>query len=219
MSDPTVVKLVGVMISYPKLFKPEPIQDNPEPKFSCRYILPKNFDNTAIKAAMKAAAHAKFQGDGTEKNTISKTKADEPVPGHFVLNTTNYVESPAQVLDSKLQPIMDPNEIFAGCIVDAVVKFTGYTTGSKGIRCESKIIVLRNNKVARLNEGGGDLAAEDFFEPVEGAPNQTAASTADVQQQQQQDTSFGQPAGNGVQTGAPAEEASDDPWNDDMIGF
>jgi len=219
MSDPTLVKLTNVILSYPNFYHAKKIAGGDDLKYSAAFILPQGYDTALIMAAVSAAAAASQLNANQAKNTtLGKAKDDHQLAGSNLIKTTNYSDnesSRAQVLYPDLvTPITDENVLFAGCIVDALVHFKGYPTGLGGVRCEAKVVILRNNGVEPLVEGSR-VDAMEHFTPVAGAPAQQQGLTQ--QQPAQQGFTQQQPAQQGFtqQQGVPAgaPNTSDDPWN------
>lgn len=83
--------------------------------------------------------------------------------GHYFINANTYTKP--GVVDAKLQPIIDPSEIYSGCYGRiSVVPAAFNTDGNKGIK-------LYLNNLQKLAEGerlgGGASNPEDDFTAVE----------------------------------------------------
>ena len=204
----TLARITGAIIKYPHLFSPRQVAESGDPRYSCLLILPQNVDWAPIQAAMLAAAANKQLGsDLTKLPSTIREATDEGFPGHYCIGTYAFLDQAPQVSDSELKPILDAKAIFGGCIVDAVVNFRGYTTPKKGISCDIKIVVVRDNvNVTRLDN---EPVLEDWFQPVQGAPVATANPAGYAQQQAPQGMPPAQqgPQGGYVQQQDPNQQA------------
>lgn len=216
------IKLENVIAYYPKLFVPEVIKDsnNPDLKFSGGFILNPKMDLAPLQAITRQAAIDFFGANPPQGLKMPIKKCDVTgFEGSWMVSGYAKAAEPPQIIALDRMPLTDPKALFAGCIVDVVLEFYGYKNVSKGVACAIQIVRLVDNvNVTRLDNRP---SVEDYFGEVAGAPAQTATSTADVQQDQNQgfgqdvaraEQAFGaqEPAGNGVTSGAPE---ADSPWN------
>lgn len=170
-----VVTGLKTRLGFPWLFEPRP-NDDGKAKYECMLMVPKTDKATvaAIRVAEKAAAeeakNTKFGGkipanlptivkDGDEDFDLE----DYPqVEGHYVLNVRS-ADRPS-VVDSQVQPIIDPTEVYAGCYVRASIDFYGYNyQGKKGISAGLNGI----QKVADGEPLGGRTRATDDFSALD----------------------------------------------------
>lgn len=135
---PGKVKLKKARLSYPALFKPKAFkgQSGGTPKFQATFLLDKKKDAKQIEAIKKAMDEAKAASklakiklpadkvafrDGDEK----VDGKGEPVPeyeGMMYLVTSNANRVP--VVDRDRTPLAEEdNKVYAGCYVNAVVRF------------------------------------------------------------------------------------------------
>lgn len=138
-------------------------------KFSTSVLIPKDDTETikAIEEAIDAAVEdgtAKF--GGKVKKTMLKLplhdgdteRDDEAYKGHYYLNASS--NSAPQIVDRKVKPILDRNEVYSGCYARVSLNFYPYNAnGVKGIACG-----LGNIQKVRDGEplGGKTNAADDF---------------------------------------------------------
>ena len=150
------------------------------PKYSCVILIPKNTADgkktvAAIRAAQKQALEdgkGKFGGKIPPKWTDTlhdgDTEADlERNPeyaGHWYLSTSANEQYPPNIVDRRLQKIMDASEIYSGMWARvSMVAFAFNTQGNKGVS-----FGLRNVMKVRDDEPfGGVSRAEDDFEPLD----------------------------------------------------
>lgn len=138
-----VVTGLETRLSYANIWKPVSV-DGGEPKYSVSVLIPKEDTATveAIKAAMTAAIEESvekvFGGsmpdvtkiklplrDGDEKN-------DPIYAGHWYINASSK-DAPS-IVDRKVQPITDHNEVYSGCYARVSLNFYAFNNrGNKGI--------------------------------------------------------------------------------------
>lgn len=169
------ITLKNVIISYPNLFTPKQIMNQGDPKYSTAILIAKNDkDNLAkLKGAIDdAKADDKLKGIPARKIDSPLMDGDEEKPddahyaGCYYINAKSSENHPPKVVDRHVDPIMDQQEIYAGCVCNIVVNTYAYNfNGHAGVG-----IGLGNiQKVADGERmGGGDSAAEDDFEDLGG---------------------------------------------------
>ena len=165
--NPTKV-IIPCRISYAHLFEPTSVNGS-DPKYGASLIVSKK-DAKTITAIQKAIEQAKKDSVGKWGGKIPpnlKTPLrdgdtdrpdDEAYAGSFFLNA-NSRQAP-QVVDAKVQPILDQNEVYSGCYGKISVTFYGYNSnGNRGIAAG-----LGNIQKLRDGEslGGRSNAADDF---------------------------------------------------------
>lgn len=144
-----------------------------DPKFSVSAIVPKSDTKTveAIKAAIEQAKKESISKWGGKipanlKSVFRDADIDRPddeaYKGCYFFNA-NSRQAP-QVVDSKVQPILDQNEVYSGCYGRISVTFYGYNSnGNRGIAAG-----LGN--IQKLKDGdalGGRAKATDEFSTAE----------------------------------------------------
>ena len=166
-TNPTKV-IVPCRFSYLHCWEPAAVNGG-EPKYSVSAIIDKKDTKTinAIKAAIEQA----------KKDSVSKWGGkvpgnlhlplrdgdidrpdDEAYAGCYFFNA-NSRQAP-QVVDAKVQPILDQSEVYSGCYGKISVTFYGYNAnGNRGIAAG-----LGNIQKLREGEslGGRSNAADDF---------------------------------------------------------
>lgn len=166
-TNPTKV-IVPCRFSYLHCWEPDSVNGS-EPKYSVSAILPKSDTKTvnAIKAAIEQAKKdsvSKWGGKvpGNLKLPLRDGDIDRPddeaYAGCYFFNA-NSRQAP-QVVDSKVQPILDQSEVYSGCYGKISVTFYGYNSnGNRGIAAG-----LGNIQKLKDGEslGGRTSAADDF---------------------------------------------------------
>ena len=160
--------IVPCRFSYLHCWEPDSVNGS-EPKYSVSAIIPKSDTKTvnAIKAAIEQAKKdsvSKWGGKvpGNLKLPLRDGDIDRPddeaYADSWFLNA-NSRQAP-QVVDSKVQPILDQSEVYSGCYGKISVTFYGYNSnGNRGIAAG-----LGNIQKLKDGEslGGRTSAADDF---------------------------------------------------------
>ena len=164
---PTKV-IIPCRISYPHIFEPTSVNGS-DLKYGASLIVSKN-DAKTIAAIQKALEQAKKDSVGKWGGKVPpnlKTPLrdgdtdrpdDEAYVGCYFLNA-NSRQAP-QVVDRKVQPILDQSEVYSGCYCNVSVTFYGYNSnGNRGIAAG-----LGNIQFVKDGEalGGRTKAADEF---------------------------------------------------------
>ena len=155
--------------SYANVWDPKVINGS-VPKYSVSLIIPKSDTktidaiNAAVDAAIKEGA-SKFGGKIPNKAALKlplrdgdTERDDEAYKDSFFVNA-NSTTAP-QIVDSKVQPILDRSEVYSGVYARVSITFYAFNSnGNKGIACG-----LGNIQKIRDGEslGGKTSAADDF---------------------------------------------------------
>lgn len=168
MNKQTTKIVVPCRFSYLHCFEPNAINGG-EPKYSVSAIVPKS-DTATIKAIQAAIEQAKKDGAGKWGGKVPanlklplrdgdiERPDDEAYKNSYFFNA-NSRQAP-QVVDNKVQPIIDPNEVYSGCYGRISVTFYGYNSnGNRGIAAGlGNIQKLKDGP----SLGGRSNAADDF---------------------------------------------------------
>lgn len=174
INDPAKVITGQAVLSYPNLFRPRAVKAGDEPKYSATLIFDIDKERKSLERLRDAAFYA---GREKWKNFDELVKAGRIRlpwrkgeekgdakgygPGKIYINC-NSNQQPG-VVDRRVQPIVNPNEIYPGCIVIASVRaFTYDTRGNKGVSFGLNNI----QKVADGEAIGGRARPEDDFRPL-----------------------------------------------------
>ena len=160
--------IVPCRLSYLHCWEPDSVNGG-DPKYSVSAIVPKSDIKTveAIKAAIEQAKKdsAKKWGGKIPGNLKMPLRDgdierpdDEAYKGCYFFNA-NSRQAP-QVVDSKVQPILDQSEVYSGCYGRISVTFYGYNSnGNRGIAAGlGNILKLKDGEAL----GGRAKAADDF---------------------------------------------------------
>jgi len=161
-----------VRLSYANIWAPKSINGGDE-KYSVCLLIPKS-DTKTVNGIKKAIEEAKVEGSAKFGGKIppalktplrdgdEERPDDEAYAGHYFINA-NSKDRP-QIVDARVQPILDQSEVYSGCYAKVSVAFYAFNTnGNKGIACG-----LGN--IQKIKDGeslGGKSRAEDDF-AVEG---------------------------------------------------
>lgn len=164
--------IVPCRFSYAHIFDPDSINGS-EPKYSVSCIIDKN-DTETIAKIKKAVETAKEDGKGKWGGKIPANfklplrdgdidrPDDEAYAGSYFLNA-NSRQAP-QVVDNRVQPILDQSEVYSGCYGRVSVTFYAYNSNS------NKGVAAGLGNVQKLRDGeplGSRVNAADEFDVVE----------------------------------------------------
>lgn len=184
-------------LSYPDLFVPRAVtEDSDVKKYGATILIPKSDTDTIarVQAAVQAAvahgvdtgkfkqpidpAHTKYPPlrDGDAPNANGEPRGPE-YAGHWFISAKAPESKPPLVVDGQRQPIIDQNDVYAGCYVHMAIEFFPYShaTGGKGITA-SLIGVQKVKDGEPL--GGGKVDVNDVFGVVPTTPAAPAAQPA-----------------------------------------
>lgn len=163
--------VVPCRISFANIWEPKSINGSEE-KYSVSLLVPKEDKATltkihkAIEAAKEAAKSKKWNGKipANLKLPIHNGDIDRPddenYAGCFFFNATS--KDAPQIVDRKVQPIIDPMECGSGDYCNVSVNFYGFAaSGNKGVAAG-----LQNIQLVRHGErlAGKPSASNDFVE-------------------------------------------------------
>lgn len=162
-----------VRLSYANVWEPKSINGGAE-KYSVSLIIPKSDKKTiaAINAAIDAAIDeglAKFGGKKPNKAAIKlplrdgdTERDDEAYADSYFVNANS--QTPPQIVDQNVNPIMDRSEIYSGVYARVSISFYAFNSnGNKGVACG-----LGN--IQKVRDGqplGNRSSAEDDFTAIE----------------------------------------------------
>jgi hypothetical protein len=171
MSEPVIIKLSNVRLSFPALFEPK-VFEGSKPAFSAVYLLDKKThakDIEAIKAGIAKVVKEDFKGkmpaktclrDGTEKPEVDGYGAD------VMFVSARSEKKSFSVVDRNLEHLTPQSgRPYAGCYVNAVIRL--WPQDNKyGKRVNAS---LGNIQFVKDGEAFGEKprAVEDDFKPVE----------------------------------------------------
>lgn len=168
MNNNATKVIVPCRFSYLHCWQPDSVNGG-DPKYSVSAIIPKSDTKTinAIKAAIEQAKKDSVSKWGGKVPVNLKLPLrdgdidrpdDEAYKDSYFFNA-NSRQAP-QVVDAKVQPILDQSEVYSGCYGKISVTFYGYNSnGNRGIAAG-----LGNIQKLRDGEslGGRSNAADDF---------------------------------------------------------
>ena len=164
-----VITGINTRLSYFHGWEPASINGGAE-RYSTAVLIPKDDKVTidAINAAVDAAIEAgiaKFGGKKPNKAAIKLPLRDgdverevEAYKGHYFVNANS--NTPPQIVDRAVKPILDRSEVYSGCYARVSLSFYAFNSnGNKGVACG-----LGNIQKVRDGEplGGRTNAADDF---------------------------------------------------------
>lgn len=161
--------LLSGRIVWPSLFTPRAFEPGDTPKYQCSLLIPKD-DPQAKLVIDEVQSIVKDKLGGKEIDARyfpikDGDKDDNPAyHGHIEVRMKN-TRKPG-VVDQKLQPIIDPDLIRGGDVVNIDCGFFHYDKRYKGVGCS-----LNNVQFIAKGDPIGAAAKrpEDVFTPIEGA--------------------------------------------------
>lgn len=170
-SNPTKV-IIPCRFSFLHCWEPDSVNGS-EPKYSVSAIIPKSDTETIakIKAAIETAKQDSISKWGGKIPSTLKMPLrdgdidrpeDEAYAGSYFLNA-NSREAP-QVVDRRVQPILDRSEVYSGCYGRISVNFYGYSSNV------NRGIAAGLGNIQKIKDGetlGGRMSAKEEFESVE----------------------------------------------------
>ena len=171
-----------ILCSYPHLFEAVDPFELGTKKYSLQIMIPKTEKAflAKMKAAILAADEAKWGAKAAD--IVKNLKVKHPVrdgddsdveneyaKGCFFLSAKS--KSRPGVVDKSMQQIIDPDDIYPGCIIRAAINFYGFEVKSK------KGIAVGLNNVMKVKDGeqiGGKASAEDDFSEFKSESEETS---------------------------------------------
>lgn len=168
VSSPTKI-VIPCRISFANIWEAKSIQGS-DPKYSVSCVIPKSDKatlakiNAAVEAAKEEAKSKKWGGkipSGLKlplRDGDIDRPDDETYTNCMFLNATSS-EKPG-VVDRKVQPVLDPMQVYSGCYCNVSVSIYGFNTnGNRGVAASlSNVQWLKDGE--RLS--GKTDAASDF---------------------------------------------------------
>ena len=171
---PATKVVVPCRISFANIWEPRSVNGSEE-KYSVSCLIPKEDKKTllkihnAIEAAKELGKEKKWGGKipPNVKTPLHDADVDRPddenYAGHMFFNASS--KDAPQIVDRKVQPILDPMECGSGDYCNVSVNFYAFNTnGNRGIA-----VGLGNIQLIKHGERlGGKTSAASDFEEVEG---------------------------------------------------
>lgn len=165
--------IIPCRLSYANVWEPKADQRG-RLKYSCSLIIPKSDTRTiqAIEAAIEEAIDAglgKFNGKRPKTSAIKTPlrdgdleRDDEAYADSMFLNASTT--TPPQIVDARVKPILDREEVYSGCYANVSVNFYAFSVdGNRGIAAGmGNIQKVRDG--ARID---GRVSAENEFSAIE----------------------------------------------------
>jgi hypothetical protein len=170
------IKLSGVRLSFPGLWKAEPFKPGDDPKFKATFLVEKDSAlDKAVNEAIIETAKAKWGAKATSvlkgmTNNPNKycyqdgdTKSYDGYEGMMALSAKNGKRP--LVIDRDRTTLTEADgKPYAGCYVNASVEFFAYENSGNGISASLLGVQFLKDGDAF---GGGSIATEDDFDELE----------------------------------------------------
>ena len=172
-TSPTKV-VIPCRISFANIWEPKSINGSEE-KYSVSCLIPKNDKATltkihkAIEAAKEAAQSKRWGGKIPPTLKLPLHDGDTERPDDETYKDMMYFNATSkdapQIVDRKVQPILDPMECGSGDYCNVSVNFYGFNTnGNRGVAAG-----LQNIQLVKHGERlAGKASAASDFEEIEG---------------------------------------------------
>ena len=168
---PTEFKTGKCRVSYPKVFKPEAMNDGEKKKYSVSMLIPKS-DKKTLKAIEKAVESAieegiknKWGGKRPKKLGLPLRDGDEEKDGEEYEGAMFFNASSSRkpgVIDLDKDELFDDEEFYPGCFARGT--FNAYPFDVNG----NKGVAIGLNNLQKLADGdrlgGGSRSAESDFD-------------------------------------------------------
>ena len=169
MSKTKIVTGPKTLFSYANVWEPRANEEGETPKYSVAVLIPKS-DTVTIEKINAAVAAAAEEGKAKLGGKVPKnlkqplrdgdTDSDnEDYAGYMFFNASSTRKP--QIVDADVNPIMDRDEFYSGCIGRASINFYAFNVGS------NKGIAAGLNNIQKLEDGerlgGGAASASDDF--------------------------------------------------------
>lgn len=174
MSTKVIIK--NVRLSYANVWDPRSAQEGQDPKYSASLILPKS-DKAQIAKVKKAIEAAIAKGTEDRGAAWAKNKSSFKLPlrdgdtdraddavyeNAFFINASS--KNPPQIVDARVEPILDRAEVYSGVYANVSVNFYGYdVNGNRGVAAGLGNI----QKVRDGDPLGGQVSAQSEFEALD----------------------------------------------------
>ena len=130
-----------VRLSYPHIFRPAETL-NGDMKYSASLIVPKNSDTVkrvkqVVQELMAKPETKQLMGKTKPKYELLRDgdeKEDPAYEGAYFINAKSNEDHPPKVMDRDRVEVADPNEVYAGCYVQAIISIYAYNkNGNSGV--------------------------------------------------------------------------------------
>lgn len=171
-TDPAIVKLPAVRLSFPHLFNPHAMEEGQEKKFSATFLLDEKehgklldhidalIDRLALDEFKKKVSFKRCLRDGNEKMELEGYG-----DGKFFIPASRKTR-PA-VVDHELNPITEEDgKIYAGCYVNATIRLW-VQNNNWGKRVNAELRAIQFLKDGE-SFGAGKVNVEDEFDTISG---------------------------------------------------
>jgi hypothetical protein len=172
------VMIKNARLSYPHIFTASAFAPGQEAKFSASFLIEANDPQLALlKAAMLEAAEAKWPGKGkkmmdsfdTRNKAVkdgNKARPDDSTYEDMIVISALNKSRPL-VVDRRKQPLTEEDGvIYAGCRVNAKIRFFAYDNVSKGVSASLLGVQFVGDDTPF---GGAAIAKVDDFDELDDA--------------------------------------------------
>lgn len=179
-TDPAIIKLPAVRLSFPHLFKPHAMDADAEPKFSATFLLDDKehgklldqidtlIDRLALDEFKKKISFKRCLRDGNEKLELEGYG-----DGKWFIPAARKTR-PA-VVDRDMTPLTEEDgKIYAGCYVNASIRLW-VQNNQWGKRVNAELRAIQFLKDGE-SFGAGVVKVEDEFDPIDDSGEESTGS-------------------------------------------
>lgn len=168
--------------SFVHVFAPVVNEQSGKEEYSLKMIFDKDADLSEMKAIIKEAIKEKW-GNNPPKSLKLPLKDGNagdldkyPEDKDKIISRAKATIARPGIVDSHVQPIMDPNEVYSGCYMRATITAYSYEKGSKGVSFGLQNLMKVKDGEPLTNR----TTAEDDFKSFAGAESTTGADNSDI---------------------------------------
>jgi hypothetical protein len=168
----------NVVLSHPYLFSPRQYMGKGAFNYTCLFILPANFDWSAVQTAIAEAQAGKWGANVPVMASIMYDQVKKgPYQGRYFIKGTRQEEdgAPQVVMQDPSVPVgpHQHGEFFAGAIVNVYGR--AFAHDKPGVSFGMNAIQLVRNTGDDIIRLDGAKSAVEVFKPIAGAPQPIAA--------------------------------------------
>ena len=166
------IKIKGIL-SYPHLFQARSVQPGDDPKFSVTVLLKKGDPQIAtVQAVIDACKLNGFPAGFPATGKVFMKDGDETGkhPGYMMVQANCRADQRPIVVDSNLQPVTDPSQVYAGAIAWASLNTSNYNMPvNKGVGCYINGVMVTGEE-GELGRIDGRPTVDGMFGDLDAPP-------------------------------------------------
>lgn len=165
-------KIKGIL-SFPHLFQARAVNPGDDPKYSVSVLIKKTDPQLAtVQAAVAQEKAAGFpsgfpdKGKCFLKDGAVEYPNDPKMHSYMIISTGAKLDSKPAVVDMNMQPVIDPSQVYAGCVAwVAVNTFTFNQPVNKGVSAGLNAVMI-TGEIGELGRIDNRKSASELFADV-----------------------------------------------------